>query len=582
MDYQSRANGGDGWLRYFTFKPSENRIYAYTYSPTRNNGLGEFETDDSSQFVLDYDMQGAPFTVIGTGSNVPSGSESSIEWSGLAEGTEYEWYVSVNDGQKTTTGPVWSFTTRTRENAAPLAIDDLHVLAEDTVLTVAAPGVLGNDIDVDGDPLTAVVTGSPGHGVVTLDANGRFVYTPHGNYSGADSFTYQASDGTRHSNVASVNVVVTPVNDVPDATAETYNATADIALIVPAPGVLANDSDVESSVLMAMLVKAPDHGTLLLNTNGSFAYTATGTSQTDSFSYVASDGQSTSNVVTVSLAITIPTVPVPDVVNLTVAAATIAITNAGLTIGTVTTEQSASIPAGSIISQNPAAGALVRPPAPVSLVVSSGAPPPPVTLAVDKVVTSFGTGTRTTAPFSTATAGEVLVAFVASDGPSTSQSLTVTGAGLTWTLVRRVNVQRGASEIWTATATNQLSNVTVTSRQTVMGYTQSLTVVAFRGAAGVGASAAANGATGAPSVTLNATTAGSFVYGVGNDWDRAVARVLGPGQTMVHQWLDTASGDTYWVQALSTPVTAPGPVRLNDTSPTTDRWNMAAVEIVPK
>ena len=585
MDYQSRANGGDGWLRYFTFKPSENKIYAYTYSPTRNNGLGEFETDDTSQFVLDYDMQGAPFAVIGTESNVASGSESSIGWSGLAAGTEYEWYVSVNDRQKTTTGPVWSFTTRTRENAAPLAIDDLHVVAEDTVLTVAAPGVLGNDIDVDGDPLTAVVTSSPGHGVVTLDANGRFVYTPDGNYSGADSFTYRTSDGTSHSNVATVNVLVTAVNDVPVATAENYNATADVALIVPAPGVLANDTDLDSGVLMAVLVKGPDHGTLLLNTNGSFAYTATGTSQTDSFSYVASDGQSTSNVVTVSLAITIPTVAVPDVVNLTVAAATIAITNAGLTVGTVTTEQSTSVPAGSIISQSPTAGTVVRPPVPVSLVVSSGAPPPPpppVTLAVDKVVTSFGSGTRTTAPFSTATAGEVLVAFVASDGPSTSQTMMVTGAGLTWTLVRRANVQRGASEIWTATAANQLSNVTVTSRQTVMGYTQSLTVVAFRGAAGVGASAVANGATGAPSVTLNATTAGSFVYGVGNDWDRAVARVLGPGQTMVHQWLDTASGDTYWVQALSTSVTAPAQVRLNDTSPTTDRWNMAAVEIVPK
>jgi hypothetical protein len=47
-------------------------------------------------------------------------------------------------------------------------------------------------------------------------------------------------------------------------------------------------------------------------------------------------------------------------------------------------------------------------------------------------------------------------------------------------------------------------------------------------------------------------------------------------------WLDTASGDTYWVQALSAAVAAPGPVQLNDTSPTTDRWNMAAVEILPK
>jgi hypothetical protein len=57
QDYQFRANGGDGWLRYFTFKPDENKIYVYTYSPTRKDGAGDFETDADSQFTLDYDMQ---------------------------------------------------------------------------------------------------------------------------------------------------------------------------------------------------------------------------------------------------------------------------------------------------------------------------------------------------------------------------------------------------------------------------------------------------------------------------------------------------------------------------------------------
>ena len=48
-DYQDYQNGGDGWLRYHIFKPSENKIYVYTFSPTRNNGLGEFDTDAQSQ-----------------------------------------------------------------------------------------------------------------------------------------------------------------------------------------------------------------------------------------------------------------------------------------------------------------------------------------------------------------------------------------------------------------------------------------------------------------------------------------------------------------------------------------------------
>src|SRR5207247_1992160 len=76
MDYQDRANGGDGWLRYFTFKPSENKIYAYTYSMTRNGGAGEFETDSTSQFVLDYDMQGTPFSVIATNTSISSGTRT--------------------------------------------------------------------------------------------------------------------------------------------------------------------------------------------------------------------------------------------------------------------------------------------------------------------------------------------------------------------------------------------------------------------------------------------------------------------------------------------------------------------------
>ena len=106
MDYQSRTNGGDGWLRYFRFKPSENKIYAYTYSPTRNGGAGEFETDDSSQFVLDYNMLGTPFSPIGTpNSNVVSGSNATASWSGLVLGAQYEWYAVVGDGTTTTTGP---------------------------------------------------------------------------------------------------------------------------------------------------------------------------------------------------------------------------------------------------------------------------------------------------------------------------------------------------------------------------------------------------------------------------------------------------------------------------------------------
>ena len=130
--------------------------------------------------------------------------------------------------------------------------------------------------------------------------------------------------------------------------------------------------------------------------------------------------------------------------------------------------------------------------------------------------------------------------------------------------------------------TTALTNVAVQSVQTQGGYDQSITVVALTGASGIGASAGASGQTGAPTVTLATTAANAWVYAVGNDWDKAIARTPGAGQTMVHQWVDTPTGDTMWVQRLNGAVVAPGTtVTINDTAPTMDQWNLTAVEIRP-
>ena len=273
-------------------------------------------------------------------------------------------------------------------------------------------------------------------------------------------------------------------------------------------------------------------------------------------------------------------ITVPNVVNATQAVATTMITSAGLTVGVVTTASSATVPAGSVIDQTPIAGALVASGSAVALVVSSG--PAGVSVAADTTVSVNGKGTVVSPPISTAAAGELLVAFAASDGPTTSsQTLTVSGAGLTWSLKQRSNTQLGTSEIWTATAPATLVNASVTATQAAGGFDQSLTVVAFRGAGGTGAAAAGGAASGAPSVSLTTTRAGSLVYGVGNDWDTAVARVVGTNQTIVHQWVDSGVGDTFWVQALSAPVAAAGAIAtMNDTSPTADQWNLAAIEIL--
>ncbi len=100
-------------------------------------------------------------------------------------------------------------------NDAPAAAGDSYSTAEDTARTVAAPGVLGNDSDPDGTTLTAVLVSGPSHGTLTLNPDGSFTYTPAANYNGPDSFTYRASDGTLTSNVATVAISVTAVNDAP-------------------------------------------------------------------------------------------------------------------------------------------------------------------------------------------------------------------------------------------------------------------------------------------------------------------------------------------------------------------------------
>jgi len=113
-------------------------------------------------------------------------------------------------------------------------------------------------------------------------------------------------------------------------------------------------------------------------------------------------------------------VSVPNTVNLTQTAATTAITGAHLVVGTVSNASSATVPAGSVISQNPAAGTQVQSGSAVALVISSG--PPVVPPAVDKTISSDGSGKRTTSSFSTSSANEVLVAFAASDGPTSGAS----------------------------------------------------------------------------------------------------------------------------------------------------------------
>jgi hypothetical protein len=211
------------------------------------------------------------------------------------------------------------------------------------------------------------------------------------------------------------------------------------------------------------------------------------------------------------------------------------------------------------------------------------------TLAIDKTVSTHQTSassTITSPAFTTAQPGELLLALVGSDGPAGGSTQTiskVSGGGLTWRLRRRSNAQAGTAEIWAANAPAVLTNATVTATRGSGSYVGAITVATFTGADQVadGPTAAASGASGGPSATLTATRAGSMVWGVGNDWDRATARTVGTGQVKVDEYLASA-GDTFWVQRQTAPTSLGGTaVTLNDTAPTNDRWNMTTVEVLP-
>ena len=197
------------------------------------------------------------------------------------------------------------------ENISPVADDDSYGPVDEggTLNVPAATGVLDGDTDADGDPLTAVLVTGPAHASsFTLNLDGSFSYTHDGSETTTDSFTYTANDGTGSSNVATVTISITPVNDAPLADDDgPYTVTEGGTLNEPAAtGVLNGDTDAEGTSLTAVLDAGPAHASsFTLNPDGSFSYTHDGSeTTTDSFTYHASDGSLSSNVATVSITIT--------------------------------------------------------------------------------------------------------------------------------------------------------------------------------------------------------------------------------------------------------------------------------------
>jgi hypothetical protein len=233
----------------------------------------------------------------------------------------------VNDGKGYSPVVTVSITVKPI-NDRPTAVADGYTTAEDVPLVVAAPGLMANDVDADGDTLTPSVTDPPLHGTLTILPTGGFTYTPAANYAGLDKFAYKLSDGTVDSIPTDVSLKITAVNDPPTAVADPlYTVGKNKPLTVPTgSGILINDTDPDGDILTVATVNGATpsattaiqtaHGSVKVNGNGSFVYTpALDFRGVDSFSYVAGDGPNVSGSATVTIKVGKATTAVADVYN---------------------------------------------------------------------------------------------------------------------------------------------------------------------------------------------------------------------------------------------------------------------------
>ena len=274
--------------------------YAYSY------------TFDGQAGYLDHALANASLLSQVTGAadwHINSDEPDVLDYDTSFKPAEQEALYEVNAYRTSDHDPVVVGLNLTKENIAPSAASRNATVAEDstTALTISAS-------DPDNDALTFSIVTGPANGTLgTITQNGctgsictaTVNYTPNADYSGSDTFTFKVNDGTADSNTATVTITVNPVNDAPVANNDSYTTAEDTTLSVPAPGLLANDTDVDSTSLSVALVSAPANGSVALNANGSFIFTpASNFNGTTSFTYRANDGAATSNVATVTITVT--------------------------------------------------------------------------------------------------------------------------------------------------------------------------------------------------------------------------------------------------------------------------------------
>ena len=266
-------------------------------APVAQNGTATTAQDTAVVINLAAsDVEGSPLTysiVTPPAHGTLSGTGAARTYTPAAGYTGPDSFTfKANDGTADSNVATVSITVNAGANVAPVAGNQTVPTTEDTAVNITLTAS-----DANGDALTYSIVTQPLHGTLS-GAGAAQTYTPAANYNGPDSFTFKANDGTADSNVATVTINVTAVNDAPVANDQSVSTPEDTALVINLTA-----SDVEGSPLSYSIVTQPLHGTLS-GTGAAQTYTPNANySGPDSFTFKANDGTADSNVATVSITV---------------------------------------------------------------------------------------------------------------------------------------------------------------------------------------------------------------------------------------------------------------------------------------
>ena len=297
-------NGTDS----FTFEASDGALNSApaTVSITVNP-INDAPTADPASVIIDEDGSAVvtltandpdgdtlTFSVVTQPTNgVLSGTAPNLTYTPNPdfEGTD-SFTFEVTDGTVTSAVETISITV-TAVNDAPTSDDQAVVTDEDTAANITLTGA-----DVDGDTISFSVLTQPTSGTLSGTAP-NLVYTPNADFNGADSFTFETSDGTLSSTVGTVSITVNPINDAPTADPGAVTLNEDGSAVVT---LTANDPD--GDTLTFNVVTQPTNGTLT-GAAPNLTYTPNPDFEgTDSFTFEVTDGTVTSAVETISITVT--------------------------------------------------------------------------------------------------------------------------------------------------------------------------------------------------------------------------------------------------------------------------------------